>query len=109
MLKHNLFADIPASFREEIFENIIEHKHFKLERILSSGQTTPPGEWYDQPKAEWVILLKGSAQLRFEGEGEVIKLQPGDFIHIPAHKRHRVERTDEHEKTVWLALHYEME
>lgn len=106
MLKQNLFADIPAFFAEEIFENILENEHFKLERILSAGQATPRGEWYDQQKAEWVLLLKGSAELRFEGEAETVKLEPGDYLHIPAHKRHRVQWTDEHEKTVWLALHY---
>ena len=45
--------------------------------------------------------------LRFEGEAEVRALAPGDFVHIPAHKRHRVEWTAADEPTVWLALHYE--
>jgi cupin 2 domain-containing protein len=30
----------------------------------------------------------------------------GDYLHIPAHLRHRVEWTAENEVTVWLAVHH---
>jgi cupin 2 domain-containing protein len=33
-------------------------------------------------------------------------MRPGDYVHIPAHQRHRVEWTEPDQKTVWLALHY---
>jgi len=79
----------------------------RLVRIVSTGQASPEGEWYDQPDWEWVALLKGAAGLRIEGEAEVRALAPGDFVHIPAHTRHRVEWTAADEPTVWLALHYE--
>ena len=103
----NIFSEIPDSPIDEIFEILLISDHFKLERIISSGQATPPGEWYDQDMNEWVILLSGSAGLLFEGEEEVIIMHPGEYVHIPAHKRHRVEWTDPERKTVWLALHYE--
>ncbi len=101
----NLFSNIPEFFSEEIFETLIENKNFKLERILSSGQSTPPGKWFDQESDEWVVLLKGKAGLRFETEEKIIELTEGDHILIPAHKKHRVEWTDNKQKTIWLALH----
>ena len=103
----NIFSGIPDRVKEEIFETILKTDHFALERIISFGQATPPGQWYDQPKDEWVILLKGSAGLLFEGQEETMVLHPGDYVHILAHQRHRVEWTDGKQKTVWLALHYE--
>ncbi len=92
--------------QEEISETLLKSEHFKMERIVSSGQATAPEEWFDQNTNEWVILLSGSARLLFEGEEEGRVMYPGDHVHIPAHKRHRVEWTDPEKKTVWLALHY---
>ena len=105
-IKQNLFSNIPKSFPMEIFETLLENNGFKLERIISSGQSTPAGKWFDQEKDEWVLLLKGKAGLRFENESEIIELTPGDHLVIPAHKKHRVEWTDQTQKTVWLTLHY---
>lgn len=102
----NLFAGLPPEIPEEIFETILAAGHFRLERIASAGQATPPGEWYDQDNHEWVALLAGSAALRFEDEPEPRLLRPGDYLLIPAHRRHRVEWTDPDRPTVWLALHY---
>lgn len=101
----NIFAAEPYLIQEEFSELLLKSEHFKLERIISSGQTTPPGDWLDQNLNEWVILLSGSAGLRFEDE-ETFVMRPGDYVHILAHKRHRVEWTDPEQKTVWLALHY---
>ncbi|MGD0918540.1 MAG: cupin domain-containing protein [Thermodesulfobacteriota bacterium] len=102
----NLFLEIPDSSKDEVFEILLKTDHFILERIVSSGQATQPGEWYDQDTNELVLLLSGRAGLLFEGEREVRVMHPGDYIHIPAHNRHRVEWTDAGWKTVWLALHY---
>ena len=94
---------------EETFEPLLEHPGLRLERIVSFGQATPPGEWYDQERDEWVILFKGKAGLLFEGESEVRVLKPGDYLLIPGHCRHRVEWTAAGEPTVWLALHFKHE
>jgi cupin 2 domain-containing protein len=102
----NIFENVPEECKTEIFEILFEDKGFKLERIISEGQATPPGQWYDQDWDEWVVLLKGGAGILFEGDGVPIALKPGDYIHIPAHKKHRVEWTDPHEKTIWLAIHF---
>lgn len=77
----------------------------RIERIVSEGHSSPEGFWYDQETHEWVLLLSGAAKLQFEGE-EPIGLKPGSYLHIPAHRRHRVEWTDPTQPTVWLAIHY---
>ncbi len=107
--KGNIFGGIPDGFDAEIFEDLVETAPLKLERILSDGQATPAGEWYDQERHEWVILLQGSAGLRFKGLADIVELTAGDFVHIPAHQKHRVEWTDRSIKCVWLALHYSPE
>ncbi len=102
----NLFDAIPPEIPAEIFEVLLETNNFRLERIVSAGQATPPGKWYDQDTHEWLVLLTGGAGLRFADEPEARVLRPGDYLLIPAHCRHRVEWTDPEAPTVWLALHY---
>lgn len=106
MTKQNIFSNIPKGLEEEFFEQLLSNEVVTLERIVSCGQATPAGEWYDQEQNEWVILLTGGAGLVFEGVPETINMGPGDYVHIPAHVKHRVEWTDEECTTVWLALHY---
>ncbi len=101
----NLFADIPEDLPEELIQPLLNTPDLRIERIVSLGHTSPEGFWYDQEAHEWVLVLKGAAQLRFEGE-EPIELRPGMFVNIPAHERHRVEWTDPQEPTIWLAIHY---
>ncbi len=103
---NNIHTNIPASIPDELFQDILNTPHFKLERIVSNAHATPPGEWYDQDWHEWVILLSGSAGLRIEGDADVQALEPGDYVYLPAHQRHRVEWTDDTVKTIWLALHF---
>lgn len=87
-------------------ETLIQTGSLRLERIVSTGQATPPGEWFDQDRDEWVALLSGSAGLLFEGEDRARILRPGDYVLIPARVRHRVEWTEQGAETVWLALHF---
>ncbi|MHB9098148.1 MAG: cupin domain-containing protein [Syntrophales bacterium] len=101
----NLFAGIPRELPEEIVGEILQTDAFRIERIVSRGQASPPGFWYDQETDEWVLLVKGSAALRFS-DGREIALAPGDYLLIPRHVRHRVERTDPEGETVWLAVHF---
>lgn len=103
----NLFADIPGSLPHEHFEELLQSPGLKIERIVSTGQSTPEGEWYDQDRDEWVLLLQGSAGLQIDGEQETRELVPGDHIHLPAHLRHRVEWTASDQTTIWLAVHFE--
>jgi cupin 2 domain-containing protein len=102
----NLFAAVKGPAGAEVVETLLETPHLRLERIVSTGQATPEGQWYDQERNEWVAVLSGSAGLLFEGEGAVRVMRPGDRLLIPAHRRHRVAWTDPQQPTVWLALHY---
>ncbi|MEW4563060.1 cupin domain-containing protein [Bremerella sp. JC770] len=102
----NLFRDLPQQLPEELFQTLVEGDGVRIERIVSQGHASPTGYWYDQPLSEFVVLLQGGATLQIEGEDQPRVLQPGDFINLPAHQKHRVESTDPHVKTVWLAIHY---
>jgi cupin 2 domain-containing protein len=105
-LSGNLFADPPGDATQEQFTELLHAPSVRVERIVSHGQASPPGFWYDQDWAEWVVVLGGSAVLLLEGEAAPRKLARGDYLHIPAHRRHRVEATDSAEPTIWLAVHY---
>ena len=89
---------------DELFTDLIPDHGVKIERIVSSGQSTPPGRWYDQPRDEWVALLQGEATLQFDDAPDVT-LRPGDHLLIPAHRRHRVARTSASPPCIWLAVH----
>lgn len=91
---------------EEIFETLVEGGNVRVERIVSTGQTTPEGEWYDQDWNEFVLLVSGQARLRIEGEDEDRALSPGDWLLLPAHCRHRVTWTKGAAPTIWLSIHY---
>lgn len=100
----NLLEGLPPAGSDEVFEPLLERPGVRLERIVSSGQSTPPDAWYDQEQDEWVMVVAGAARLCIEGQG-VFEMRPGDTVFLPAHCRHRVEWTDPRQPTVWLALH----
>ncbi len=103
----SLFAELPEHLPEELFTTLLQTPHFRIERIVSQGHVSPTDFWYDQAEHEWVVVLKGAARLGFEGEQQSVEMRPGDFLHIPAHQKHRVEWTTPDEPTVWLAIFYE--
>jgi cupin 2 domain-containing protein len=104
--KKDLFADIPDHLKEELIETIIQTSNFRIERIVSQGHSSKEGFWYDQSDNELVILLKGNATLRFENQSQLIKMEPGDYLHIEKHVRHRVEWTNPELETIWLTVYY---
>lgn len=101
----SLLSDIPASLPDERFDTLLARPGLRIERIVSTGHASPPDFWYDQPQDEWVCVIAGSASLVIEGEAAPRMMKPGDWIEIPAHKRHRVVWTDASCPTVWLAVH----
>ena len=103
----NLFANLTSVLPEELVETVLQSAAIRIERIVSRGHVSPPDFWYDQPEDEWVVVLRGAARLRFEDQ--VIEMRAGDYVDIPAHKRHRVEWTTPEEPTVWLACYYSRE
>lgn len=100
----NLFDRIPENAPQEILTGLLAAANVRVERIVSFGQISPAGFWYEQPENEWVLLLEGSARLQFEARQ--IDLVPGDYLNIPSGIRHRVEKTAENGRTVWLAVFY---
>jgi cupin 2 domain-containing protein len=88
----------------ELFERLAEGDGVLVERIVSTGQSTPPGEWLEQERAEWVVVLQGEAELSF-ADGRRVVLGRGDHALISAGTGHRVERTSAEPPCIWLAVH----
>ena len=103
----NLFTGIAPRLTTEEITTLLASPGLRIERIVSHGQASPAGFWYDQPQAEWVVVLAGRAELRFEDGDTTTRMGPGDWLHIPAHRRHRVAWTDPTQATIWLAVHHD--
>ena len=101
----NLLADIPATSRDERFDTLLARPGVRIERIVSTGQASPEGFWYDQAETEWVCVIAGAAALLIEGEAQPHMLKAGDWLEIAPHVRHRVEWTETSQPTIWLAMH----
>jgi len=104
-MNENIFDSIPSNSVEEIFTSLVKNEKVRIERIVSYGQTTAAGQWYDQPEDEWVLLIQGEARIEFENN-RIENLTAGDHINIVAHQKHRVSWTKEDSETIWLAVHY---
>tara|TARA_R110001592_G_scaffold363352_2_gene684820 strand:+ start:92670 stop:92990 length:321 start_codon:yes stop_codon:yes gene_type:complete len=105
MKKENILSNIPNDIPEEIVENLAATNSIRIEKVISKGQSSPDDEWYDQHENEWILVVKGAGTLVFEN-GDEVSLTSGDYLNIPAHKRHRVSWTDPDEETIWLAVFY---
>ena len=102
----SLLTDIPDHLPKELAQVLTSGTHARIERIVSRGHISAPDFWYDQDWDEFVLLVAGAGRLEFELEQ--IEMKPGDYVHIPAHRRHRVAWTHPEQPTVWLAVHYEV-
>ena len=100
----SFFDDLPQLAAEELFTELLSRKGVRIERIVSTGQSTSEDKPYNQEYDEWVLLVSGSAGLWIEGKGER-DLRPGDYVLIPARHSHRVTRAAKGEPTVWVAVH----
>lgn len=105
-MSENIFSNLPQRMPDEVVSTLLDAERMRIERIVSHGHASPEGFWYDQDQHEWVIVLSGRAKLRLGDD--LIEMQPGDYLNIPAHMKHRVEWTTPDEPTVWLAVHYEL-
>lgn len=102
----SLLELLPDATEAEQFEMLVAQGNVRIERIVSRGQITPPGVWYNQQHNEWVLLLAGSTLLQFEGDDEFHRLEVGQWLLLPAHCRHRVAWVPPEEITIWLAVHW---
>ena len=100
----NLYVDLPTLLPEELIEKLVDSKDVRIERIVSTGHSSPPGFWYDQTESEWVVVLQGEAILEFEDTKR--RMVPGNYVLIPPHRKHRVLSTSMTEPTVWLTVFY---
>jgi cupin 2 domain-containing protein len=105
MKPDNIFSEIPDNPDKEIFERLAGSGQVTIERIFSRGHASPATGWYDEDTSEWVIVLRGEALLTFADQTSV-HLREGDYLNLPAHRKHRVDWTAQDQETVWLAVHY---
>lgn len=101
----NLLSNLPVTAGSEAFEDLLHAPSVRIERIVSRGHTSPKAGWYEQTENEWVMVVAGAGRIQFEAGGEV-QLDEGDYLTIPAGRRHRVSWTDPDVATVWLAVFY---
>lgn len=87
---------------DEVITILEQNDQVRIERIISTGQQS---DWYNQDKAEYVILLEGKAQLAFE-DNKTITLEKGDTLLIPPHQKHRVAYTSADPPCIWLCVFY---
>ena len=100
----NIFDNIIVNKDKEEFIDILKSENVRIERIVSNGQKSKDGFWYEQDENEFVLLLEGEAILEFEDKE--VKLQKGDYLDIKAQVKHRVKYTSQKESTIWLAVFY---
>lgn len=103
--KGSLWRNLPDATQDECLEELCRSKSFRIERIISAGQVSPPNFWFDQPDEEWVLVVQGAAQISLLDPDELVRLSAGDWLLIDAYRKHRVEATSSEPVTIWLAVH----
>jgi cupin 2 domain-containing protein len=91
-------------FTNELFFQLYKNKNCLIEKIVSTGQVTEVDKWLEENNDEFVILLQGESELKFEN-GEKIALSKGDYCLIPANTKHRVDYTTADPQCIWLTIH----
>lgn len=104
VIPSNLLTPLPGPREDgnEDFVDLWTRPGVRVERIVSHGQVSPEDFFYEQTEDEWVLVLQGRAVLQLEAPEEILTLEPGDHLMIPAGRRHRVQFTAS--PTVWLAV-----
>ena len=69
--------------------------------VLITSSARPDAVDYVQDGDEWVVVLRGSAEL--DVDGDPVSLGEGEWVHLPAGVPHRVTATAG--GTRWLAIH----
>jgi len=98
----NIFELPRLPLNEELTTILAESDSVRIERIISTGQTT---DWYDQDETEFVLLLDGNATLDFD-DGQQVELGKGDWLTIKPHRRHRVTFTSTQPPCIWFCVFY---
>jgi cupin 2 domain-containing protein len=82
----------------EQFATLHQKHGIKIEAIRS--HLLHPGEVYDQDEDEWVVLIRGNAQLLIQQK--VLNLREGDSVFLPKHTPHQVLSTSG--DALWLGV-----
>lgn len=104
----SLMVDVEKSKSQntELFNVLLQRKNVKIEQIVSTGQTTPVNEVYDQEWDEFVLLMQGEAKITMVDTQTTIALSAGDSVMIKAHEKHVVSYTSSEPPCIWLAVHF---
>jgi cupin 2 domain-containing protein len=100
----SLLRHLPAPGAEEHVEVLARAPGVRIERIVSHGHRSADDFWYEQDEDEWVFLVAGAAEIAFD-DGARLAMAPGDWLALPAHRRHRVAWTDPAADTIWLCVY----
>lgn len=124
--KINIFDLKDLSVNEEIIKILFKNENVKIEKIISTGQTT---DWQESNKNEFVILIQGNAEIEyydnricedknFKTNENIMKnlkntndmklqLGKGDIILIKKGERHRVSYTSKNPCCVWICIFFD--
>ncbi len=97
----NIFDIEKIPENEELLEILEENKNVKIERIISTGQTT---EWMSDEKKEFVILVQGKAAIEFKDRK--VYLEKGDTLLIEEKEFHRVSYTSRNPHCIWICIYF---
>ena len=97
----NIFYVKNIDKTKEIVEILKENENVKIEKIISTGQTT---EWMEQEKEEFVMLIQGEAIIEYENKKQ--ELSAGDTVIIKKNEKHRVAYTSENPCCIWICIFY---
>ena len=98
----NIFNVKNIDKTKEIVEILKENENVKIEKIISTGQTT---DWMKQEKEEFVMLIQGEAIIEYENKKQ--ELRAGDTVIIKKNEKHRVAYTSESPCCIWLCVFYD--
>ena len=124
--KINIFNLKDLSVNEEIIKILFKNENVKIEKIISTGQTT---DWQESNKNEFVILVQGNAEIeyydnricedkKFKTNENIMKnlnntndmklqLGKGDIILIKKGERHRVSYTSKNPCCIWICIFFD--
>lgn len=98
----NIFDVKNIDKTKEIVEILKENENVKIEKIISTGQTT---DWMEQEQEEFVMLIQGEAIIEYENKKQ--ELSAGDTVIIKKNEKHRVAYTSENPCCIWICVFYD--
>lgn len=98
----NIFENTEEAGEEGLFDLLQKGDHYRIERVVSVGHSSPEGLYYDQENDQWIMLVQGTATL--ELEGKLVDLKAGDYLFLPKNSKHRIEKTSIEPACIWLCV-----